>query len=324
MKTRTFGAVLAAITASCVSPSSRAAEVTLKTATALQINTVFGKLFTDFVDHVNKTGKGLVHLNVVGGPEAVPPFELGNAVKTGVVDLANIPANYYAKLLPISNATGLETVSPEQQRHNGAYALISKLVREKVNAHYLANYGYGISFHLYLRKKINKPDLSGLKIRVPPGLSEFIAALGGSTMQTPPGEIYTALQRGVIDGYVWPLWGILDLGWQTATKYRVEPGWRTVSIHILVNQDRWNKLSPEQRNFLDNAGIWFEKHTEKLIEARNAEEKKKQASSGIRTITFVGADAKKYVGAAYNAGWKMLLKRDPKHAAQLRKLLSAK
>ncbi len=43
-------------------------------------------------------------------------------------------------------------------------------------------------------------------------------------MQTAPGEVYTALERGVVDGYGWPITGIFDLGWHEKTKYRVDPG----------------------------------------------------------------------------------------------------
>ena len=48
--------------------------------------------------------------------------------------------------------------------------------------------------------------------------------LGANVVTTPPGEVYTALERGVVDGYGWPILGIFDLGWQEKTKYRVDPG----------------------------------------------------------------------------------------------------
>ena len=43
-------------------------------------------------------------------------------------------------------------------------------------------------------------------------------------MTTAPGEVYTALERGVIDGYGWPIHALFDLNWQEKTKYRVDPG----------------------------------------------------------------------------------------------------
>lgn len=303
---------------------ARADEIKLRAASAFHVDTIFGRLFADFVKHVNETGKGVVQFDFVRGPEAMPPFELGNALKTGVVDIANIPPNYYERLMPLATATAYQTIGPEEQRRNGAYAFIAERVRAQMNAHYLANYGHGIPFHLYLRRKFDVPDLKGRKIRVPPGLDEFVREFGGTIVQMPPGDIFPALERGVIDGYAWPLWGILDLGWGPVTKYRVDPGWTSVSIHILVNLDRWNAMSPQQREFLDQAGIGFERHAARLIVERGAEERRKQAAAGIETITLTGSAEEKYVGVIYESGWRSIIRRSPEDGPRLRDLLTKK
>ena len=75
-------------------------------------------------------------------------------------------------------------------------------------------------FHIYLNKKIDKLDFTGLKIRVTPVYKDIVEALGGTTVTTAPGEVYTALERGVVDGYGWPITGIFDLGWEKVTKFR--------------------------------------------------------------------------------------------------------
>lgn len=53
------------------------------------------------------------------------------------------------------------------------------------------------------------------------GISSF--ALGATVVQTAPGEVYTALERGVVDGYGWSITGIFDLGWHEKTL--VTPEW---------------------------------------------------------------------------------------------------
>ena len=95
-------------------PAPSAAEIKLKAASAFHIDTIFGKLFAEFVKHVNETGKGVVQFDFVRGPEALPPFELGNALKTGVVDIANIAANFYDRLMPLGGATAYQTVEPSE------------------------------------------------------------------------------------------------------------------------------------------------------------------------------------------------------------------
>ena len=53
-------------------------------------------------------------------------------------------------------------------------------------------------------------------------------------VQTAPGEVYTALERGVVDGYGWPVTGIFDLGWDKVTKFRMEPAFYSVEVNVLV------------------------------------------------------------------------------------------
>ncbi len=76
---------------------------------------------------------------------------------------------------------------------------------QKLNSHYLARQFHNVPFHIYLNKKIDKPDFTGLKIRVTPVYRDIVQALGGTPITTPPGEVYTALERGVADGYGWPV-----------------------------------------------------------------------------------------------------------------------
>ena len=106
---------------------------------------------------------------------------------------------------------------------NGAYDYVNQLWNQKGDMQYLARIVEHQPFHLYLNKKVEKPDLTGLKIRVTPVYRDFFTALGATVMQTAPGEVYTALERGVVDGYGWPIGGIFDLNWHERTKFRVDP-----------------------------------------------------------------------------------------------------
>lgn len=297
--------------------SARAEEVKLRATSAFVLGTAFSRPFEAFVDHVNETGKGVVQINLIGGPEAIPPFEVGNAVSTGVVDMASSPAAFYTNLLPEADALKLTRTTTQQHHENGCYAMIDELHRSKMNVKYLARTGDRVPFHLYLTKPIDGPDLSGLTIRTTPVYQAMFAGLGANLVRTAPGEVYTALERGTIDGYGWPIQGMLDLGWHEQTKYRVDPGFYAVDVNVLVNLDTWNSLTDEQRTFLEEAGNWIEDRNADAV-AINQEETRKQADAGIEVIEFSGKDREKWLETAYDKGWEAVAEVNPQVAEKLR------
>ena len=98
--------------------AAAADEVTLRGAGAFAQGTAFSRPWEAFVDYVNERGEGVLQINVIGGPEAVPPFEVGNAVQSGVVDVANVTGAFYTKLIPEADALKLSTaliVEPQDE-----------------------------------------------------------------------------------------------------------------------------------------------------------------------------------------------------------------
>src|SRR5215467_6016868 len=204
-------------------PCALAQEVTLKGITAFAEKTLNSRGFERFIEIVNTEGKGKLRIDYIGGPKAMPPFEVGNALKAGVVDIANVTGAYYTNVFPESDAWKLTQRPMSELRTNGGFNYMAKLYEEKMNAVFLARQIGNTPFHIYLTKPITKPDLTGLKIRITPVYRDFFTALGATVVQTAPGEVYTALERGVVDGYGWPTAGIFDLGWHEKTTYRVGP-----------------------------------------------------------------------------------------------------
>jgi TRAP-type C4-dicarboxylate transport system substrate-binding protein len=131
-------------------------EVTLRAITAFAEGTWGSKNFERFIDKVNQEGKGLLQINYLGGPRAMPPFEIGNAVRTRVVDIANVPGSFYTNLLPESDALKLTTRPMRELRRNGGWEFLNWLHNEKANSQYLARWGQNVPFHFYLNKPIEK------------------------------------------------------------------------------------------------------------------------------------------------------------------------
>ena len=298
-----------------------AQELTLKVVSAFPENTLYVKRLENWIERANQDGRGTLRLNFIGGPKAIPTFEVGNAVRTGVVDLAMSTGAFYTNVFPESDALKLTQIPIAEQRKNGAYEYINKIWNQKGNMYYLARIVQWQPFHLYLNKKIDRPDLTGLKIRVTPVYRDFFTALGATVMQTAPGELYTALERGVVDGYGWPIGGIFDLGWQEKTKFRVDPGFYDAEVSLIVNLDTWKKLSPTQREVLTRQALAFEGQND-FWKTYAEDEIKRQAQTGIQVIRFEGAQGQQYVDRAYETAWAALIKASPEHGPKLRELFS--
>ena len=320
-------AALAGGIAALMAGPALAADISLKAGTFFPpVDPTWYPPIQQFLDRINENGKavGLDIKMVAAGGKGVSPFEMGNAVKTGVLDVVHLGGNYYARILPVADAHKLSTLTVQEQRKNGAFDFLRPLYAQYMNTYFLGKWGDGEPFHFYLNKKVDKPDFTGLKIRGTTSYQALIERLGGTIVSTPPGEAFTALERGVAEGYGWALWGIGGWGWEKVTKYRVEPGFYLADIQAMVNLDTWKKMSPAQQKVLEDAQIALENDFIKLREVNDAKERAFQEKAGIQVIRFEGADREKFLKAAEDAGWEDVLKKDPVNGPKARELMTKK
>ena len=161
------------------------------------------------------------------------------------------------------------------------------------------------------------------KLRIAPIYRDFFQKLGASVVQVAPGEVYTALDRGVVDGYGWPLIGIFDLGWQEKTKYRIDPGFYNIELSVIFNARSWQKLTPQQRQFLEKEAAWLES-LNASYPGDGAAEDRRQRAAGIEVIKLDDAQAKLFLQIAYETAWDGVIKASPVHGAKLKQMLTKK
>ena len=313
-------AVAAALASACLNASAQ--EASLRMVSAFAENSHYVKHLEKWIAKFNAEGRGNLQINFIGGPKAIPTFEVGNAVKTGVVDLGFSTGAFYTNVMPEADFLKLTQIGIAEQRKNGAFAAINEIWNKKANMAYLGRVVETQPFHVYLTKKVDKPDLAGLKIRIPPVYRDFFSALGASVVTTPPGEVYTALERGVVDGYGWPIGGIFDLNWQEKTEFRIDPGFYDAEVSIVMNLDKFKALKPTQRAYLEKQVLALEAQNPTVWKAYSVEETARQEKAGIQVIKFDAAGTKKYIDTAYDAGWASAYKANAEFAKKLKTLTS--
>jgi len=110
-------------------------------------------------------------------------------------------------------------------------------------------HGPGV-LHNNVRRIETVDDISGLKIRVPGGyISDLMTSLGATTLFMSSGEVYEKLSRGVIDGVTFTYEALTAFNLTDDLKYsmRVPGGLYNTTWFVVMNQDKWDGLSSEDR-----------------------------------------------------------------------------
>tara|TARA_B100001105_G_scaffold149016_1_gene119512 strand:+ start:480 stop:1472 length:993 start_codon:yes stop_codon:yes gene_type:complete len=225
-----------------------------------------------YMDMVKDASDGKTTIAMTG-PEAVPPFEQLQPVSMGVFDLLFTSGAYHSNETSMGLVMDAVKGDPEARRTSGVWDQVDKAYQEK-GLKLIALPTLPEGYNLLLREPIGEScDLSGLKIRGTATYTSLIQSLNAQPVVLPPAEIYSALEKGVVDGAAWPVIGALDYGWYEVAKYFLRPAFGTGTYMILMNLDKWNSLDEAEQTLLLEEGAELEKQSiVKLAEVAKAEE----------------------------------------------------
>lgn len=267
-------------------------------------------------DMINEKGKAAnISIRYIGGPEIFGPFQGCESVKAGTVDIAYTAAAYNSGVIPEVDAMKLLVTKPWEDRKNGVDALMNQWHNEK-GLVYLARASAGQQFQGYLNKEVDKPDLKGLTMRIVPIYTPLLEAMGGKGVNTAGGEVYTALERGIVDGFWWGGREIRPWGWHEVVKYIWGPPFWTVDVYVFMNKAKWDSLDAAQKDLITEIMMEYEKKAYDEQVKLQADITKSLLDSGMKEIKFSDADTKWFMEMAYTQGWKEAIKK----SARVKKL----
>lgn len=254
----------------------------------------------------NKIG---LKLKYIGGPEITPFRKQGGLVKRGLIDMIFCPAPYYGADLPEARLLGAHNKSLAEMRKNGATGMLAEAWSKGLNAHILAWPAYDVStFYIYT---IKKPTLSkttglalkGVKMRSTGLYKPLLSAMSATPVAISPGDVYTGLQRGVVDGIAWPKGSVTKYGWEKFLKYKITPNFYGATFLTIVNKDKWASLTQAERDFLTKLAKQYEVRSNEVVAKNLAADEAKLAKAGVQNVDLEGEYAKAYLRTIYGAKW---------------------
>jgi len=307
-----------------VSSQAFSGPVVLKGVTAFPKNHMNNDPVQMFIDKINEKAAGKVKIEWVGGPEVIKTFDQAQALKMGMIDvLLYYPFGYMKSVMPESWCKGLSELAEWEERKTGAFEVWSEIIDKRLDAKYIGRFHSLVPFTLFSNKEIRKvTDLKGMKIRVMPLYIPFIKALGAAPVTIPPPEIYTSLERGVVDGFIWPDVGMASFGLQEVTKYVIRPGFFQIEPATMISNKKWNKIPA------DVQGIIMEvmQDMEYIASMRNQllvmKEDRIRNKAGMQTIQLAPDQAAEIQRIAADKTWEYVTGMAPEYAPKLKKLTS--
>jgi TRAP-type mannitol/chloroaromatic compound transport system substrate-binding protein len=215
-----------------------------------------------FAKDVEIMSGGQMKIQVYGGGELIPPFETFDAVSQGMVEMGHSASYYWAGKSPASQFFPGVPFGMNPQETNAwlYYGGGLELWRELYSNYNLIPFPAGnTGFQMggWFNKKVNSmEDIKGLKMRIPGLGGKVFSEAGGVPILSPVGEIYTNLERGVIDATEWvgPYHDYL-MGFYKIAKYYYYPGWHEPSgaLELIINKSAYQQLPKNLQEIISTA-----------------------------------------------------------------------
>ena len=301
MKMKLLGSLLAGAT---LVAGTLKAEETISAVHAFPETLIYTKSFLSFVDKVNAKGKGVIQIDVRGGPEAIGMFQQPDAVRDGIVDMVYTPGSFYGGALPEKDAMVSSNLTAVETRQNGGTALIDQIHQEKMGLKYLGWFDSGVCYNLWTREEPTfdsegNLEVDGLKLRGNNVYNAFFTNyLGAQVIDLPTGEVYSALQRGVVDATGWTQIGLIDLKWNEFLNYRIEPCFFSTDLGVIVNNEKWNSLSDAAKKILQDVAIQHEQDSVEALRAKRDDDFAALDAAGMKVVSLEGTAKANYLAAA--------------------------
>ncbi len=257
---------------------------------------VLGEACQLFADWVDQMSLGQMKIKVYGAGELIPGLEVFDAVSSGAAEMGNGAAYYWAGKSPATQFFAAVPFGMNAQQMNawiysgGGLALWQELYKKFGLIAFPAG-NTTMQMGGWFNKEINTiDDFKGLKMRIPGLGGKVLTKAGGTAVLSSGNEIYTNLERGVIDATEWigPYHDYV-MGFHKIAKYYYSPGWHEPGsvLENMFNLKEFEALPAHLKVILESASARMNLWVISEFEAKNNEYlNKKKAEKGVELRKF--------------------------------------
>lgn len=212
----------------------------------------------NYFDQINEATDGHVTVEMLASGVVASAATVGDMVSSGGVDMGWVYTSYYPTQFTLSDVITLplqgfgDNVAATQMLWD-LYESVPEMAAQWDNEYKVLQL-YANPPMIFETKELisSVEDLHGLTIRCPSGaITDVLAAWGASGVSMPPNDVYEAMEKNNIDGYIFEVVGTCTFSLQEVTNYYLDMPLYTGPFAIAMNWDRWNSLPAEYQEAID-------------------------------------------------------------------------
>ena len=268
------------------------------------------------IQAIDDATNGRIRVVRSGGPESVPSFQQLVPMRDGLFEVNSTTCAYHPDFTSIACGWNAVKGSLDSRVACGMYDLLDEFYTNEVGVKYLGGVSTRVGSRTYLTKPIDPTTgrLDGIKLRAAgPTATAFVEALGGTAVAMPIGELYEALDRGLVEGGT--IGGgaqlAVQFGWHEKFKYVVEQSVGAGQLMFLMNQDTWNGLTPDLQEAVIDGMVLANHRAAREFFRLDQEALQTMSASGIEIVTLTPEAAQRVDDINAEAQWEYMAANEP-------------
>jgi len=268
-----------------------------------QAGSINHRVFEEFCADIKRLTGGRLEIQPMPVGTLVAYNETLDAVESGILDGQQSGPGYFAGKDPgfamLSEFPGGYENAYQMQmwfEYGGGHELARELYG-RFNIYYIGSIWHGMESIPSKKPLRSVDDLKGVKMRIPEGLNqEIFKTIGAAPVNIPGSEVYTSLDRGVIDATDWGTLGMnVDLGYHKIAPYQIFPGFHSLPMgDVAVNADRWNELPDDLKAIVETAVRDFARNMIQQMELADAAAAQMTKDQGVELITWSKEERRRF------------------------------